>query len=363
MIGKFYNLQQAAGEYKNTRFNIMDMFVQDSIRLTPRLTLDIGLRWDPFFPYTDVNGKIAAYYPGDQSTRFPNAPPGILFAGDPGVPPGGYNRAWKDFGPRFGFGWDVFGDGSTAVRGGYGIFYDRPNTISTNYQADQAPFGTVVNVNGNTANSLSNPYAGTTNPFPQSTNPPRNVPFLPDDVAYMDTTGMTNAQVQSWNLTLERKLPGQFVVRAAYAGSKGTHLVSLREGNAAVYAPGVTTSTTDQRRPLYPDFGSMTLVEPAGNSEYNSLQLNVERRFMRGFTILANYTFAKSIDSSSMNKQTGQTVTDPYDINFDRGVSDFNHAQVFNLSGLGISRSVSRPLGPESDWRMAILGNRFAQDR
>jgi hypothetical protein len=351
MIGKFYNLQQAAGEYKNTRFNIMSMFVQDSVRLTPRLTLDIGLRWDPFFPYTDVNGKIAAYYPGQESTRFPNAPPGILFAGDPGVPPGGYKRAWKDFGPRFGFGWDVFGDGSTAIRGGYGIFYDRPNTISTNYQADQAPFGTVDNVNGNAANSLTNPYAGTTNPFPSSTNPPHNVPFLLPDVAYMDTTGMTNAQLQSWNLTLERKLPGQFVVRAAYAGSKGTHLVSLREANAAVYAPGVSTSTTDQRRPLYPDFGSMTLVEPAGNSSYNSLQLNVERRFMKGFTILANYTFAKSIDTSSMNKQTGQTVTDPYDINLDRGVSDFNHAQVFSLSGLW-----DLPIRLESHLAQSLIG-------
>jgi hypothetical protein len=351
MIGKFYNLQQAAGEYKDTRFNIVDIFAQDSIRLTPRLTLDIGLRWDPFFPYTDANGKIAAYRPGEQSQRFPNAPPGILFAGDPGVPPGGYNRAWSDLGPRFGFGWDVFGDGSTAVRGGYGIYYDRPNTISTNYQADQAPFGTVVNVNGNALNSLTSPYAGTTNPFPSSTNPPRDVQFVLPDVAYMDTAGMRNAQLQSWNFTIERKLPGQFVVRGAYAGSKGTHLVSLREGNAAVYAPGVTTSTTDQRRPYYPNFGSMTLVEPAGNSNYNALQLNVERRFIKDFTILANYTFAKSIDTSSMNKQTGQTVTDPYNLNFDRGVSDFNHAQVFNLSGLW-----DLPIKPSNELANKLVG-------
>jgi hypothetical protein len=132
---------------------------------------------------------------------------------------------------------------------------------------------------------------------------------------------------------LERQLPGQFVVRAAYAGSKGTHLASLREGNAGVYIPGSTLGT-DARRPLHPNFGQMTLVEPGDNSNYNALQLNVERRFAKGFTILANYTFAKSIDTSSYNKQTGQTVTDPYNRGFDRGVSDFNHAQVFNLSGL-----------------------------
>ncbi len=334
LLGKFYSLEQGVGEYKNTRFDILSVFAQDTIRVTPRLTLDLGFRWDPFFPYTDQSGKLASYYPGQQSQRYPNAPAGILYSGDPGMPAGGYSTAWADMGPRVGFGWDVFGDGSTAVRGGYGIYYDRPNTISTNAQADQAPFGTVVIVNGNNNNSLVNPYNGTTNPFPASTNPPKNVQFVLPDVAYMFTTGLKNAQLQSWNLTLERKLPGQFVVRAAYAGSKGTHLASLREGNAAVFSPGVTTSTTDQRRPLYPNFSQTTLVEPGGNSNYNSLQLSMERRFQKGLTILADYTFSKSIDESSQNKQTGQTVTDPYSLAFDRGVSDFNQAQVFSASGL-----------------------------
>jgi hypothetical protein len=231
MIGKFYSLEQGIGEYKNTRFNIFSLFAQDAIRVTSRLTVNLGLRWDPFFPYTDVNGKLAAYYPCERSSRYPNAPPGILFVGDPGVPVGGYARDWANFGPRIGFGLDVFGDGSTAIRGGYGIYYDHPNTISTNSQADQAPFGTVVIVNGNAANSLTSPWAGATNPFPESINPPKNIQFVLPDVAYMFTTGLKNAQLQSWNLTLERKLPGQFVVRTAYAGSQGTHLASLREGN------------------------------------------------------------------------------------------------------------------------------------
>ena len=350
MIGKFYNLEQGAGEYKNTRFNILSAFAQDSFRVTPRLTLDLGLRWDPYFPYTDALGKLAVYYPGEQSTRYPNAPAGILYAGDPGVPPGVTARKWANLGPRVGFAWDVFGNGTTAVRGGYGIYYDRPNTISTNSQADQQPFGTVVNVNGSPSNSLSSPYAGTTNPFPASTTPPKDVAFVLPDVAFMSTTGLRNAQLQSWNLTLERQLPGQFVVRAAYAGSKGTHLASLREGNAGVYIPGSTLGT-DARRPLYPNFGQMTLVEPGDNSIYNALQLNVERRFARGYTILANYTFAKSIDTGSYNKQTGQTVTDPYDRGFDRGVSDFNHAQVFNLSGLW-----DLPIKPANRMANSLIG-------
>lgn len=345
LVGKFSNLEQGVGEYKNTRFNIFSLFAQDSWRIKPRLTLDLGLRWDPFFPYTDLENKLAAWEPGVQSQRYPNAPAGIVYAGDPGVPPGAYPRVWSNFGPRVGFGWDVFGNGKTAVRGGYGIYYDRPNTISTNSQADQAPFGTVVVINGDATNSLTNPYAGTTNPFPGSTNPPRDTQFVLPDVAYLFTEGLRNAQLQSWNLTIEHEFPGQVVVRAAYAGSKGTHLASLREGNAAVYAVGATTSTTNERRPLYPNFGQMTLVEPGDNSSYNSLQLTMERRFQKGFTLLADYTFAKSIDTSSYNKQTGQTVTDPYNRALDRGVSDFNHTHVFNFSGLwDIPGRFSNPL-------------------
>ncbi len=349
-VGKFYNLTQGVGEYKNTRFNIFSAFAQDSYRVTRRLTLDLGFRWDPFFPYTDLHGKMATYHPGAQSSRYVNAPPGILYAGDPGLPPGVFPRQWTNFGPRVGLAWDVFGDGKTAVRAGYGIYYDHPNTISTNAQANQAPFGTVVNVNGNASNSLSNPYAGGTNPFPSSVTPPKDVPFLLPDVAYMATAGLRNAQLQSWNLTVERQLLGNIIARIAYAASKGSRLASLREGNAGVYIAG-SSLTTDQRRPLYPNFGQMTLVEPGDNSSYHSLQLNLERRFMNRFTVLANYTWSKSIDTGSYNKQTGQTVTNPYTRSFDRGLSDFNHAHLFNLSGLW-----DLPIKPVSRLAETLIG-------
>jgi hypothetical protein len=347
LVGKFSNLTQGAGQYKNTEFNYMALFIQDVYRIKNRVTLNLGMRWEPFFPYMDQNGKLAAWRPGQQSTRYPNAPKGLLFAGDPGIPAGGYNTAWKNFGPRVGVAWDVFGDGSTSLRAGYGIFYDRPNTISTNSQADQAPFGPVVSISGNATNSFMNPYAGATNPFPATTTPPSNVawgPFLPD-VAFVYAAGMRNAYMQAWTLSLERRLAPDLVFRAAYAGSEGTHLASLEEGNPAIYAPGATTATTNQRRAFYPNFASVTLVEPSDTSSYNSLQLSVERRFRNGFSVLGNYTYSRSIDESSASKQTGQTVTDPFiGPSFDRGLSDFDHTHVASISGLWeIPGKVSNP--------------------
>jgi len=333
-VGKFNGLSQGIGEYKKNRFDILALYFQDSMRLTRRLTLDLGMRWDPFFPYTDVDGKLSAWRPGQQSTRYPNAPRGVLYPGDAGLSKGGYNTAWKNFGPRVGFAWDVFGNGKTSVRGGYGIFYDRTNTISTNSQANQGPFGTVVNITGNAANTFTNPWAGTTDPFPLPLNPPPDVRFVLPHVAFVYEEHMRNAYLQSWNLTLEREVAGGFIARAAYAASKGTSLVALREANPAVYAPGVTTATTNQRRPLFPNFNNVTLIEPVGYSTFHSLQLTAERRFEKGFTLVANYTFSKSLDDGSANKATGTTRTNPFNQRFDKGPSDFDHRHVFVASSL-----------------------------
>jgi len=333
-LGKFSQLVQGIGEYKNTRFDIFSLFFQDSMRLTRRFTLDLGVRWDPFFPYTDTLGKLSGWRPGQQSTRYVNAPRGVLYPGDPGLPDGGYNTAWDNFGPRLGFAWDIFGDGKTSLRGGYGIFFDRTNTISTNSQANQGPFGTVLTLFGNQTNDFTNPYAGATNPFPAPLNPPRDVQFVLPHTAFVYEEHMRNAYLQSWNLTVEREVASGFVARVAYAASKGTRLVSLREENTAIFAPGATTATTNQRRPLFPAFGNVTLIEPVGNSTFHSLQLTAEKRFSHGFSILTNYMWSKSIDDGSANKATGQTHANPFNLKYSKGLSDFDHAHVFTLSSL-----------------------------
>lgn len=334
MIGRFNTLVQGVGEYRDTRFNRYALFAQDEWRMTRNFTLNLGLRWEPFMPYSDLEDRLAVWRPGERSTRYPNAPLGIRYAGEEGLPKNAIDKRLNYFAPRVGFAWDLTGDGKTALRGGYGIFYDQLNTISFNNQANQAPFGTVVTVFGSAANSFANPYAGITDPFPAPKNPGADAVFPQYSNHQPYVTDFQGPYVQNWNLTLERQVGLGFVGRASYAASKGTRLGVVREGNSAVYAPGVTTATTNQRRPYAPSLGNLNLIEPTANSTYHALQLTADRRFSRGFTLLVNYQWAKAIDDASATKMTGQARTNPFNQRFDKGPADFDKRHVFNLSGL-----------------------------
>jgi hypothetical protein len=366
LLGRFAEFIQGAGEFKNTRFHIVNAFFNDSIKVSRRLTLDLGIRWEPFLPYTDLYGKLAVWggYSA-HSTRFVNAPAGVLYAGDPGVPAGGYKTTWTNFAPRVGLAWNVTGDNKTAIRAGYGIFYDRLNTIQTNSAADEAPFGTVVDYFGGPNDSMANPYANVPggNPFPkigfaaigtEVLNPGKNAPFSLPMAAFLYARDLRNPYVQSWNLTIERQIGNGWLARASYAGSKGTALASGRDFNSPYPDAKATTSTTNQRRPLYySGLGQVVLMEPAGNSTYHSLQLTAEKRFSQGFTVLANYTYAKTIDDNvgSANKANGVNVTDPYHQAFDRGPADYDLRHVFNFSGIW-----ALPLKPASNLAKFFLG-------
>ncbi len=351
MIGRFNSLTQGIGEYKGTRVRRFSGFVQDSWKVSRRLTVDIGARWEPFIPYTDALNKIAVWRPNEQSTRYVNAPKGVIYSGDSTVPKGTVPTIWTNLGPRVGFAWDIFGDGKTSLRGGYGVFYDWTNTISTNSQATQAPFGTVVTVFGNNTNSFNNPWAGTANPFPASLNPDSKAAFPQFSSQFLYAADFRNPYVQSWNMTLEREVYGGFILRTSYAASKGTRLGVGRELNPATYAVGATTATTNQRRPLGPALGSTPIMESVSNSTFHSLQFTLERRFAKGVTILTNYQFAKSIDDTSQNKVNGITRTNPFSQSYDKGLSEFHRAHVFNFSGLW-----DLPWSPKSGMARTLLG-------
>src|SRR5581483_11748443 len=209
-------------------------FVQDEWKVRPNFTLDLGLRWEPFLPYTDpVAQQVGGYIPGAHSQRFPNAPPGLLFAGDPGFPAGGMHDNLGNLAPRIGFSYGVTqGPHATILRGGIGMFFLQPFMKLYNNFVQNAPFSPSVQLFGV---QFSNPYgsAGATNPFPPfaPVYPASNTAFaLPLTFQYFNPNWRLG-HMESVNLTLEQQLSADLVARVSYVGDRGVHLQYFEEQN------------------------------------------------------------------------------------------------------------------------------------
>lgn len=342
LIGKVRTFEQGAGEYRDLRVTIGSLYAQDSIRLNSRLTLDLGVRWDPYTPWHEIRGRYEIFRPdayarGEQSKAFINAPPGLFFPfyGDPG-PKHATNSNWNNIAPRLGFAYDVFGNGRTSIRGGSGIFYDqRLNGLLSVTMSDVSPFSPQIFVT-DPAGSFSDPLLGLSNPFPAPFPPPPDAAFPRPVIvqAFSPAPKFHSSTLYQWNLAIEQQLPSGWLMRLAYVGSHGSHLKGANNLNNAINIAGSTLSTDQRRR--FQGYSDILVDTREGNSIYNSLQVSGERRFtqgpqmLRGLTILANYTFSKSIDNLPESDTIGiaslhtRPFDDPLRMVFDRGLSEYD---------------------------------------
>ena len=341
MLGDASSFLQGGGEFKNLYGTLWSGFVQDNWRVNARLHLNFGLRFDPYFPYTEDKGRVVCFQPGAKSQKFPNAPMGILYGGtdaDPGCPAESGSKAniWN-FAPRFGFAYRLTNDGKTAIRGGAGIYYTPMGNHDSNGLVDTAPFGPRFSFAGNI--DFADPYtsAGIPNPFPAQYGPnlpgPNATFTLPMAIYGFIQRDWHMPELATWNLNIERQLGASWVARIGYAGNKGTYLASgalgFREANPAVYIPGASTKANTQQRRLYPQFSNVGEFTSDNNSHYHSLRLNLEKRFSRGFTLVANYTWSKMMDDFGSSG-----TTNPFNRGFDYGISNDDVPHVFHLSGV-----------------------------
>jgi hypothetical protein len=361
-LGKLQTYRQGAGEAKDVRNQSIGFYIQDDFRASRRLTFNLGLRWEPYFPWRDVYGRVEQfrpqdYYAGKTSPQFTNAPPGLFFSGDPGVPQSGVDPTYKNFAPRFGFAYDLFGDGKTSLRGGSGIFWDTRQSSFFNARfADVTPFSPQLTLTP-PPGPFSNPLIGIQSPFPASFPPAKNTPFQPPVlVITLDPRGVYKTpSIYNWNLAIERQLTKDWLARAAYVGSRSNHLERSEELNPAVYIPGSKLSI-DQRR-VYQGYQYISLANQSGLSRYHSMQLTLEKRFARGFTARANYTWSKSTDNMPYNwgaqgpmdsQSFVYPVYFPNADKMDRGPSDFDIRHrfigtfVWQLPGLTHSNAILR---------------------
>jgi len=361
---------QGSGDFsRGLRGHSVNMYAQDTYRINSRLTLNLGLRYEIPSPYTEIHNRQNLWIPGVQSTVNPDAPAGLLYPGDKGVPRGLLPTERIAFAPRVGIAWDPTGSGRWLVTAAYGIFYDPYYTgqggpLQTPISAP--PYLLTSQING--PQSFANPYEGIA--------PPVNGFVYPMTLLTLDPN-LRLPYAQDWNLNVQLSFGRDWLFQAGYIGTKGTRLPRFVEGNPTVYDPDLSPAEngqlSDQRRlysgctvaePAAPcTFSSAGLISGIANSTYNALQASLRKRFSDGISFLASYTFSKTLDDASTFNITGSAsqstagendlAQNPFDLAAEHGRSMFDARHRFVLSYQWNLPWFSKP----ENWYGHILGN------
>jgi outer membrane receptor protein involved in Fe transport len=359
--GNFFQFSNAVYAIRTTS---QYYFAQDTFKVLPRLTLNLGVRYEYNSPQYDIHNEIIGFFgAGAQSTVFPNAPPGILYPGDPGTP----NRALvypdrNNWAPRVGFAWDMFGNAKLVMRGGFGIFYDIEDGALNLQFGGQAPFGDVLNLNfqpgdvTSAPNFLADPFTpiGLQNPFPFASRGLKGTFFTPKvSFAFVTDPRFRTPYSENFNYGFQYQLTKDTAIEAVYVGSLGRKLISTIDVNApqpgveiAQLNNGFSFPNEDCARPLagcinattdpnagVQDIGQLLANKSNGISASHEFQLTVDRRFSHGLSFRAAYTLSKTTDLTSGFRARSSTYTDPFDPGLDHGLADFDATHRFVFSG------------------------------
>jgi len=304
LLGAPVTFYQGLGDFnRQIRVWGANAYVQDEWRARQRLTLNYGLRYERINPITEAQNRMTGFIPGVQSVVYPNAPRGLVFPGDPGVPDG-IAQSFNAFMPRMGFVWDPTGSGVWSVRSSYGLFYDQfENGAGT---ASQVPVSSIpwaqFNQYSGAGLNFQNPYAGRVYPA-------ANTFVRPSTVFTIDPNAKP-PYAQDWNVSVERSLFDKYLLDVRYVGAKGSRLPRNIEDDPAVYGAGATAQNADQRR-IYAncpagggtcDFSTIAMLSYITHSMYNAAQVSLSRHYTAGVGFSVSYWLSKSMDElSSMN--------------------------------------------------------------
>ncbi|MDZ4798893.1 MAG: carboxypeptidase regulatory-like domain-containing protein [Bryobacteraceae bacterium] len=350
LLGNFQNYTESGADADFWgRFNQVDAYFQDNWKLSRRLTLEMGVRYNYIPPFYNQLGNTSTFLPerfdpakapgispadgsktpatGDPyngivlfGSAFPQKAIGrVPAASDPslnrlfaGLSRGAYDRNLRDIGPRFGFAYDPFGKGNTSVRGGFGMFYDRiPTNVLIN-PSGNPPFNVTSSIfDGN----IDNPAGGTARAFPS------NLTMLPRQ--------LKSPSVISYNFGVQQQLPRQVILDVGYVGNLGRHIprtININQLPVAtrLNAPNSGININALRR--FPGYANISQRDHGDNSSYNAMQVTASRRMNAGFSMTANYTWARALDTSS------GTPLDAYNARPDYGLSSVHRAHLLNVN-------------------------------
>jgi hypothetical protein len=321
MLGKLRTFQQGAGEFKYNANSFFNFYANDSWHVSDRLTLTYGLRYEPYTPWNETRGSYEQFRPEDaragiKSQVYINAPAGLFFRGDKGVPDRGVEGSMTNFAPRVGFAYDLAGNGSSSVRGGFGMFYDSHTaSVVNNRFANLTPFSPQISVT-TPEGPFSDPARGIANyPFP-ATYPPARDAVFPSPVLAVTYDPSRKYQVPvsyQYNLILEHRLPKNSLIQVAYVGMHSIHNQTSTQLNPAQYYPASDPRSklgTDQRR-VFPGFASIIMDGQIGNIHYHALQVTAKKQATRNLNVSLAYTFSKNLDDLPLGGNNNDVGNDP----------------------------------------------------
>ncbi|MEO7271659.1 MAG: carboxypeptidase regulatory-like domain-containing protein [Vicinamibacterales bacterium] len=312
-----------AAPYKETRPEYA-VYVQDDFRATSRLTVNLGLRWDVYPPWIEVNNLQSNF---DETTgKFVVASDDAVIAG---VAVGRRLQTYskRDLGPRFGFAYDITGSGKTVLRGGYGIFWNFTPGGTSSSKAQNPPFLQATSLNANPTAYGSNLLLRDGLPAPPGVDPTR--PASGTTRSIFDIN-FRDAYARQWNLNVQRSLARNYMVEVAVVGSQGRQMLLKGDPNQAPPVVGVSDSNVN--RPyaaLSPALRTVGQVQSKGTLDYHALLVKFQRRFANNFSFLNAYTYGKAIDLNSDNDGL-VTLTNVYDPGYNRGPSDYDITHTFS---------------------------------
>ena len=349
LIGAPVDFNQCSQQFLDSRSHYGGLFVQDAFKLRPNLLLNLGLRWEVSQPWYDTQGKIETIVPGLQSTQFPTAPLGWVVPGDPGIPKTLAPTRYNNFAPRIGIAYSpgftegplakvLGGPGKTSIRAAFGVYYTAIEDLNLFYEVGDAPFGLYWVSPEPTM--FDEPYRTRATGASQGQRFPFTFPIPGDPanknldysvylpISYSPGYSIHNRlpYAEHYNFSIQRALSPSTVLTLAYVGTQGHRLISQYDANPgdaalclSLMGTGVAPGTpecgpngeqTTYTRPngsivqgtrpyLGPAFGvNNSFTANIANSNYNSLQISVERK-AADVTFLVAYTYGKSIDNSS----------------------------------------------------------------
>jgi hypothetical protein len=344
---------QDSGHWNNHSYSA---YIQDNWKVTPRLTLNLGLRWDGI-PHTyEENNRMSNFYPGlynpanaailepGGNSISPNSPGlgtspnpilngyklylnGIGIAGQNGIPSGLVKNYWANLGPRIGFAYDVSGQGKTVLRGGFGIMYERIQGNDVYNAGPNIPFSSTVTFNNV---SLSNPNLSLT------TGQALTAPITPGAITGLAYTDYRNPESFQWSFGVQQELWQNSVLSLAYVGNANAHQNDYRETNlpSPSVLPALINGTINYNTVApYLGFGSIRMSENAQNSNYSGLQLNMRAQVRNSLTLQVAYTYSKVIDpvGGGYGLNGGgdlQNVSNPYDRHYDYGPGGLDRTHI-----------------------------------